>query len=172
MCGVKMFCFSRANHTSTNFKMFLSWKLDKFNSSTDSLVGWNLENLYKHAVPIFFRLSWHFKREKPFYGKHLYCKTRTDYSYSRLVRISLLISNLSKEFFFFLEKVIYKSNRKLFFCVCIAWYKHSILTVMQNRENVEGLHNDQAIQIQEKSFLLLKYCYFWKKKWYFAVYKQ
>ena len=42
------------------------------------------------------------------------------YKTSRLVRIFLLISNLNKEFFFFLEKVIYKSNRKLFFCVCIA----------------------------------------------------
>ena len=33
---------------------------------------------------------------------------------------------------------------------------------MQTRDNVEGLHNDQAIQIQEKSFLLLKYCFFRK----------
>ena len=113
MCGVKMFCSSRANHTSTNFKMFLSWKLDKFTLFTHSLVGWNLENLYKHAVPIFFRLSWHFKREKPFFGKHLYCKPRTDYTYNKLrvqnfatVRISLLISDLNKEFFFFLERVI------------------------------------------------------------------
>ena len=87
MCGVKMFCSSRANHTSTNFKMFLSWKLDKFTLFTHSLVGWNLENLYKHAVPIFFRLSWHFKREKPLFGKHLYCKTGTDklYKTSRLL---------------------------------------------------------------------------------------
>ena len=48
--------------------MFLSWKLDKFNLFTHSLIGWNLENLYKHAVPIFSfdRLSWHFKRENPF----------------------------------------------------------------------------------------------------------
>ena len=27
---VKMFCFSRANHASTNLKKFLSQKLDKF----------------------------------------------------------------------------------------------------------------------------------------------
>ena len=33
---------------------------------------------------------------------------------------------------------------------------------MQTRDNVGGLHNDQAIQIQEKSFLLLKYCFFRK----------
>ena len=29
-CGVKMFCFSRANHASTNLKKFSSSKLDKF----------------------------------------------------------------------------------------------------------------------------------------------
>ena len=44
--------------------MFLSWKLDKFTLFTHSLVGWNLENLYKHAGPILFRLSWQFKLEK------------------------------------------------------------------------------------------------------------
>ena len=53
-CDVKMFCFSRANHSSTNLKKFLSWKPDKFTLSPHSLVGWNLENLYKHAVSIFF----------------------------------------------------------------------------------------------------------------------
>ena len=49
--------------------MFLSWKLDKFTLFTHSLVGWNLENLYKRAVPIFLRLSWRFKREKTFFWK-------------------------------------------------------------------------------------------------------
>ena len=29
-CGVKMFCFSRANHASTNLETFLSWKLHTF----------------------------------------------------------------------------------------------------------------------------------------------
>ena len=65
-CGVKMFCFSHANHASTNLKKFLSWKLDTFTLFTHSLVGWNLENLWKRAVSICFRLSWqYFKREKP-----------------------------------------------------------------------------------------------------------
>ena len=30
-----------------------------------------------------------------------------------------------KEFYLFSEKSFCKSNRKLFSCVCIAWYKHS-----------------------------------------------
>ena len=52
--------------------MFLRWKLDKFTLFTHSLVGWNLENLYKHAVPI---LS-----EKNTFLK----KKRTDYTYIKL----------------------------------------------------------------------------------------
>ena len=51
--------------------------------------------------------------KNPCFGKHFYCKTRSNYAYklrvqlaSRLVRISLLISNLNKEFCFFLKKVI------------------------------------------------------------------
>ena len=69
-CGVKMFCFSRANHASTNLKKFSSSKLDKFTLFTHSFVGWNLENRYKEGVPIFLRLVW----------KASFCKTRTDYA--------------------------------------------------------------------------------------------
>ena len=48
------------------------------------------------------------------------------YKTSRLVRISLLINALNKRvLLFFLGKLFYKSNRKLFSCVCISWYKHS-----------------------------------------------
>ena len=73
-CGVKMFCFSRANHASTNLKKFSSSKLDKFTLFTHSFVGWNLENRYKKGVSIFFRLSWQFKRENKFvYEKILLC---------------------------------------------------------------------------------------------------
>ena len=54
---------------------------------------------------------------------------------------------------------------------------------MQTWDDVEGLHNSleffqpfeclyQAIQTQEKNFLLLKYCFFLEKYCYFAVYKQ
>ena len=65
-CGVKMFCFSRANHASTNLKKFSSSKLDKFPLFAHSFVGWNLENRDKESVSIFFffRLNWHFQRIK------------------------------------------------------------------------------------------------------------
>ena len=195
MCGVKMFCSSSANHTSTNFKMCLSWQLDKLTLFTHSLVGCNLENLYKHAVPIFFRLSWHFKREKLFFGKHLYCKTwelitRTlsfVYKTLRLVRISLLISNLNKEFFFFWGKLYYKSNRKLFSCVCIAWYKHSRVwenswqlckpeTTSRVCITVSNSPNPLSVYIRlckhrKKAFYCLNIA-FLEKYCYFAVYKQ
>ena len=131
-CDVKMFCFSRANHASTNLKKFSSSKLDKFTLFTHSFVGWNLENRYKEGVSIFFRLSWHFKREKSVFWKASFCKTRTDYACKTscktlgLVRISVLIGSLTKSFWeFFSAKLFYKSNRKLFSCVCIVWYKHS-----------------------------------------------
>ena len=60
------------------WKKFSSSKLDKFTLFTYSFVGWNLENRYKESVSIFFRLSWHFKREKSVFWKASFCKTRTD----------------------------------------------------------------------------------------------
>ena len=49
---------------------------------THSLVGRNLDNLYKHAVSIFF-LSLIEKNQ--YFGKHLFYKTRTDYAGEKLV---------------------------------------------------------------------------------------
>ena len=78
-CGVKMFCFLRANHAGRNLTKFSSSKLDKFTLFTHSFVGWNLEIVTK-KVSGFFRLSWHFKREKSVFWKASVCKTRTDYT--------------------------------------------------------------------------------------------
>ena len=78
--GVKMFCFLRANHASTNLKKYSSSKLHKFTLFTHSFVGWNLENRYKESVSIFFRSSWHFKRKKSVFWKASFCHTRTDYT--------------------------------------------------------------------------------------------
>ena len=79
-CGVKMFCFSRANNASTNLKKFSSSKLDIFTLFTHSSVGWNLENHYKEGVSIFFRLSWQFKREKCVFWIAAFCKAKKDYA--------------------------------------------------------------------------------------------
>ena len=109
MCGVKMICSSCADHTSTNFKKFLSWKLDKVTLFTHSLVGWDLENLNN----FFFAKADILSEKDPFLESIFIEKqeliTRTlslVYKTSWVVRISLLISNLNKEFFFFIGKVI------------------------------------------------------------------
>ena len=44
---------------------------------------------------------------------------------SRLVRTYLLISAITKSFELFAGKLVYKSNRKHFSCIYIAYYKHS-----------------------------------------------
>ena len=53
----------------TLIKQAQIWKSFWVQNSTSLLYypllhGWNLENLYKQAESIFFRLSWHFKGEK------------------------------------------------------------------------------------------------------------
>ena len=79
-CGVKMFCFSCANHTNVNLKKFSSSKLDKFTLFTHSFVGWNLENHYKQGVSIFLCLREHFRQEKSVFLKASFCRTSTDYA--------------------------------------------------------------------------------------------
>ena len=86
-------------------------------------------------MSIFFRLRWQFKRENSktrilesiFFAKQrLITRTSFVYKTSRLVRISLFINALNKSvLLFFSGRLFYKSNRKLFSCVCISWYKHS-----------------------------------------------
>ena len=105
-CDVKMFCFSCANHASTNLKKVLSW---------------NLRNLWKNAVSIFFRLSWLFKREKPVFRKAFFCKTKTDYAFKLRVQDFATGQNFSfnqcpkqKSFAFFLGKVILKPTENFF----------------------------------------------------------
>ena len=86
-----------------------------------------LERSLETCCVNFFRLSWHFKREKPVFWKASFLQNKDwlRVQASRLVRISLLINALNKRvLLFFLGKLFYKSNRKLFSCVCISWYKH------------------------------------------------
>ena len=107
-CGVKMFCFSRANHASTNLKKFSSSKLDNFTLFTHSFVGWNIRILES-----IFLQNKNWLRVQDFVDKTL-----------RLVRISLFISTIQRVLRFSSGNLFYKSNRKLFSCICIAWYKY------------------------------------------------
>ena len=128
-CDVKMFCFSRANLASTNLKKFLSSKLDKFTLFTHSFIGWNLEHLYKQAVSILFSLNLTFQARKIHILESIFLQNKNwlrvqTYVYTTLwlVRISLLINAIKRSFCVFLGKVFFfKSNRKLFSCICIAW---------------------------------------------------
>ena len=104
-------------------------------------------------VSIFFRLSWHFKREKSVFWKASFCKTRTDYAFMqdfvdktlRLVRISLLISAIQRVLRFFSGSYFKKAIENFFLCL------HSLIqtlealgefsTVIQTIDFVSGLHN-------------------------------
>ena len=134
-CDVKMFCFSRANHATTNLKKVLSWKTRQVYFINPFLRRLKLEKSLETCCVNFCRFTGHFKREKPVFWKKSFLQNKDwlrvhasfVYKTSRLVRISLLISQCSKQesFAFFSGKLFYKSNRKLFPCVCISWCKHS-----------------------------------------------
>ena len=79
-CDVKMFCFSRANHASTNLKKFLSSKLDKFTHLPipSSAETWNI--FTNKLCQFCFRLSWHFKREKSVFWNRLLAVPQDDHA--------------------------------------------------------------------------------------------
>ena len=71
--------------------------------------------------------------KNPYFGKHLFGKQELiararlcgqDFATSKNFSFNLCHT---KSFAFFSQegKLFYKSNRQLFSCVCIAWYKHS-----------------------------------------------
>ena len=61
-------------------------------------------------MSIFFAWADILSEKIPYFAKHLFCKTRwTDYAYKLRVQ----------------EFALVRSDRKLFSCVCISWYKHS-----------------------------------------------
>ena len=69
-CDVKMFCFSRAYHASTNLKKVVELKTQQA-SFIHPFPRWlklgkPLQNM---LCQLFFRISWHFKREKSVFWK-------------------------------------------------------------------------------------------------------
>ena len=115
----------------------LIWKRFRVQHSTSLLylpIPSSAENwkiVTNKLCQFFSRLSWHFNLEISILEsiflqnknwsrvQDFVCKTL------RLLRISLLISAITEFCVFFSGKLFYIRNRKLFFCVCIAWYKHS-----------------------------------------------
>ena len=108
-CDIKMFCFSRANHASTNLKKVLSWKprqvyfIHPF--SRRLKLGKSVETC---CVNFFFAWADILSENEDWLRLQASCTCKT----SRLVIIFLLISALEviENFFPF---------------VCIAWSKHS-----------------------------------------------
>ena len=85
----------------------------------------------KKVCQFFFALADILCEKSPYLGKHVFAKQEwlrvQDFvdKTLRLVRISLLVSAIQRVLRLFSRKSFYKSNRKLFPWVCIAWYKHS-----------------------------------------------
>ena len=131
VCDVKIFCFLRANHAGRNLKKN-NWA-ENSTSLLYLLIPSSAETckIFKHAVSIFFRLSWHYKREKSLFRKASFLQNKNwlrvqDFMYKTGKNFSFK-QCLIKCLEFFSGKLIYKSNRNLFSCICIAWYKHFVL---------------------------------------------
>ena len=111
------------------WKRFRVEKLNKFTLAISSLAQpWKI--FRNMLCQFFFALADILKTR--ILESIFFCKTRTDYTYKLCVQNFATGKNFSfnqcskqEGFAFFLEKLFYKSNRKLFYCVCISWYKHS-----------------------------------------------
>ena len=124
-------CFASRAHASTNLKKLLSWVFFIYPFPTRLKLG----KIFKTCCVYFvFRLSWHFKWEKSVFLKASFFKKKQELIMRTRLRVQDFATgeNFSfnqchnKEFcVFFSQKLSYKSNRKLFFCIWIAWYKHS-----------------------------------------------
>ena len=126
-CGVKTFCFSCANHASTNLKRFSSSKLKKVYFFYPFLRRLKLgKSLQRRCVNIStLKLTFYARKVRILESIFLQNKNRLrvqDFvdKTLRLVRISLLISAIQRILRFFSGKLFYKSNRNFFSCVCIA----------------------------------------------------
>ena len=81
-CDVKMFCFSRANHASTNLKKVLSWKTRQVYFIYPFPRRLKLEkSLETCCVNFFFAWADILSEKNPYFGKHFFFgKTKTDYT--------------------------------------------------------------------------------------------
>ena len=143
-CDVKMFCFSRANHVSTNFKKFLTSKLDKVTLFTHCFVGWNLQNLYNQAVSPFFRLSW--QLSKP---SSRVCITVSNSPNPS--RVYIRLCKHGKRFLLPLNcsTLSYLESGGLVFLANSTWVRYLVLVFCPTREAVKP----ELLTITMKSFL-------------------
>ena len=105
-----------------DFRVLISqariWKSSRFENST-SLLYVPIPNLRTFKVTKIRILESFFLQNKNWLREQDFV-----YQTSRLVRISLLISAITKSFAFFLAKVNLQKQKKQLFCyICIAWRK-------------------------------------------------
>ena len=86
-CDANLFGFPRANHASTNLKKVLSWKTRQvdfiYPFPRRLKLGKSLETC---CVNFFFAWADILSEKNPNFGKHLICKTKTDYAYKLRVQ--------------------------------------------------------------------------------------
>ena len=119
-----MFCFSCANHASTKLRKVLSWKTRQVYFIYPFPCRLKLEKSLETFCVYFFSLGLPLLSEKNLYfGKHLFCKTKTDYTCKLHVQDFATGKNFSFD-------QCSKQESFAFF-----------LTVMQTLNFVSGLHN-------------------------------
>ena len=113
-CDIKMFCFSRTNHASTNLKKVFLLKTSTsllYSHISSSAETWKI---FRNMLCQFF-FAWAdiLSEKNPYFGKHLFCKTKTDYAYKLRVQDFATGKNFSfnqcskqESFAFFLGKVV------------------------------------------------------------------
>ena len=124
-CDVKMFCFSRANHASTNFWVQNSTSL-LYLPIPSSAETWKI--VTKKVCQFFFRLSWQFKREKSVFWIASFLQNKNwlrvqDFATGKNFSLN---QRHNKQFCVFpRESYFIKAIENFFSCVSMAWYKHS-----------------------------------------------
>ena len=95
-CDVKMFCFSHAYHTSTNLKKVLSWKTRQIYFIYPFRRRLKLEkSLEICCVNFFFAWAGILSEKSPYFGRHFFCKTKSNYACKLRVQDFATGKNLS-----------------------------------------------------------------------------
>ena len=137
-CDVKVFCFLHGNYASTNLKKALSWKTRQVYFICPFprrlKLGKSLETCRKAS----------FSKNKEWLRIQASCTRLRNWQEFLFYRQS----SKQRVLPFFSGKSFYRSNRKLFSCFCISWYKleraglGEFSTVMQTLDFARaGLHN-------------------------------
>ena len=79
-CNVNLFGFPRANHTSTSLEKVLSCKKSlPYLPISSSVITWKI--FTNMLCQFLFALADILSEKNPYFEKHLFCKTKTDYAY-------------------------------------------------------------------------------------------